>query len=214
MLRAAVSFCLFVSLREADAAGVARKLRELRAGERNLVHTAARARDPYLRDGAPPAIVLQLYFAELPTLEAAVPMLEQALGTGASCEAMLVRRFAVPHPGEGRCTYLVAYAGPAEDPDEWHAHYLAHHPPIMAELPGVRELEIYTPIQWVSRPSAWQRVRSLQRNKVAFDSPQALEAALNSPVRARMRADFATFPRYEGAVTHFPMLTFDPWHNS
>ncbi len=218
MLRAVVSFCLFVSFREADAAAAAQKLRELRLGERNLVHTAAKARDPFLHDGAPPALVLQLYFAELPVLEQAVPVLEQSIGREAVCEAMLVRRFAVPQPGQGRCTYLVAYAGPAEDPDTWHAHYLAHHPQIMAELPGLRELEIYTPVQWVnsevSRLSGWRRVRSLQRNKVAFDDPEALEAALDSPVRARMRADFATFPRFEGGVTHYPMLTFDPWHNS
>jgi len=214
MLRPAVSFCLFVSFAEADAAAAAQTLRRLRLGERNLVHTPARARDPYLDDGAPPALVAQLYFAELPALERAVPVLEENLPKAAGCEAMLVRRFAVPQPGEGRCTYLVRYAGPAEDPDAWHAHYLAHHPPIMAELPGIRELEIYTPLQWVSAASGWRRERSLQRNKVAFDTPQALEAALGSPVRAKMRADFSTFPPYQGRVSHSPMLTFDPWRTA
>lgn len=211
MLRPAVSFCLFVSFLQGDAAVAARALGALHGPEKILVHAAAQARDPYLHDGAPPALVVQAYFAELPPLEAAVPILENALGPGATCEAMLVRPFQVPQPGVGRCTYLVAYAGLAEDPDTWHAHYLAHHPPIMAELPGIRELEIYTPLQWVSAVSGWRRVRSLQRNKVAFDSAEALEAALNSPVRARMRADFATFPKYSGTVSHYPMLTFDPW---
>lgn len=218
MLRAAVSFCLFVSFREADASVITGQLRKLRMGERNLVHAAVNAHDPFLHDGAPPAVVLQLYFPTLPALEDALPNLEKAIGGEASCEAMRVRPFRVPEPGEGRCTYLVTYAGPAEDPDAWHAHYLARHPPIMAELPGIRELEIYAPVQsvngGVSGLSGWQRVRSLQRNKVAFDSAEALEAALNSPVRARMRADFAQFPPYAGAVTHYPMLTIDPWHNS
>src|SRR5689334_8902923 len=149
MLRPAVSFCLFVSFREADPARVAATLRALRLGERNLLHTAAAARDPYLDDGASPALVAQLYFAALPELESAVARLEKNLQAPASCEAMLVRRFPMPQPGFGRCTYLVAYEGPAQDPDAWHAHYLAHHPPIMAELPGIRELEIYTPLQWV-----------------------------------------------------------------
>jgi uncharacterized protein (TIGR02118 family) len=211
MLRPAVSFCLFVSFPQADRARAAQALCELRAGERNLVHAPARARDPYLDDGAPPSLVVQLYFADLPALEGRLPALERALGAGASCEAMLVRRFGVPQPGGGRCTYLVAYAGPAEDPDAWHAHYLAHHAPLMAELPGIRELEVYTPVQWVGRLAGWQRVRSLQRNKVSFDSPQALEAALASPVRAKMRADFASFPSHRGAVSHYPMLTIDPW---
>ena len=210
MLRPAVSFCLFVSFAEADAAA-RNALRTLRVGEKARIHTPARARDPYLHDDAPPALVAQLYFAELPSLEAAFFGLAKTLGPGASCEAMLVRPFPVPQPAFGRCTYLVAYAGPAEDPDAWHAHYLAHHPPIMAELPGIRELEIYTPVQWVGAATGWRRVRSLQRNKVAVDSPQALEAALNSPVRAKMRADFATFPRYAGTVSHYPMLTIDPW---
>jgi uncharacterized protein (TIGR02118 family) len=214
MLRPAVSFCLFVSFAEGGAAVALNALRALRAGEKARVHTPAKAHDPYLDDGAPPALVVQLYFAGLPELEAALPRLEKALGAGGSCEAMLVRRFTVPSPAVGRCTYLVAYAGPAEDPDAWHAHYLAHHPPIMAELPGIRELEIYTPVQWVSGATGWRRVRSLQRNKVAFDSPQALEAALNSPVRAKMRADFATFPPHTGTVSHYPMLTIDPWEET
>ena len=42
---------------------------------------------------------------------------------------------------------------------------------------------------------------------VAFDSPAALSAALNSPLREEMRADFRKFPPFSGRVTHFPMLT-------
>lgn len=211
MLRPALSFCLFVSFARADAGAAARVLRELRVGETNLLHTPAEARDPYLDDGSPPGLVAQLYFAALPELEAQLPALEQALGTGASCEAMLVRSFPVPAPGRGRCTYLVAYAGPAADPEAWHAHYLAHHAPIMAALPGLRELELYAPLAWRNGARTWKTVASLQRNKVGFDSPQALAAALASPVRAKMRADFAAFPPYSGSVTHYPMLTSDPW---
>jgi uncharacterized protein (TIGR02118 family) len=211
MLRSAVSFCLFVSFAQADPAAATTALCDFRGAERIRVHTPARAHDPFLHDGAPPALVVQLYFAALPQLEAALPALEAALGPGASCEAMMLRSFKLSQPGVGRCTYLVAYAGPAEDPHAWHAHYLAHHPPVMAELPGIRELEVYMPVDWHKGRGPWKSVRSLQRNKVAFDSPQALEAALNSPVRAKMRADFATFPAYAGPVTHYPMLTVDPW---
>jgi uncharacterized protein (TIGR02118 family) len=214
MLRPAVSFCLFVSLPDADAACVTQALCHLHAGERNRVHVPAKARDPYLDDGGAPALVVQLYFAELARLEAALPALRRALGEGASWEAMRVRAFAVPQPGFGRCTYLVAYSGPAEDAEAWHAHYLAHHAPIMAELPGIRELEIYAPIERAGEVDGWRRVRSLQRNKVAFDSAKALEAALQSPVRAKMRADFAAFPAYAGTVTHTPMLTADPWQTT
>ena len=81
----------------------------------------------------------------------------------------------------------------------------------MAELPGIRELELYAPVEWHKTRGPWRVVRSLQRNKVAFDTAQALEAALQSPLRAKMRADFATFPAYQGPVTHYPMLSFHPW---
>ena len=154
---------------------------------------------------------MQAYFADRAALDGAIAALEGIVGSQARCEAMAVTRFPVAEPGAGGCSYLVAYAGPAEDPAAWHAHYNARHAPLMAELPGIRELEVYAPVAWRPAADAWQTVRSLQRNKVVFDSPQALEAALQSPVRAKMRADFATFPRYRGEVTHYPMLSFHPW---
>ena len=109
-------------------------------------------------------------------------------------------------PGEFPCTYLVAYEGQAEDLNAWHSHYIGDHPPIMARFPGIRQVEIYTRIDWCgSLP--WPRVEHMQRNKVVFDSPAALTAALNSPVRHEMRAAFARFPAFTGPVTHFPMAT-------
>jgi hypothetical protein len=76
----------------------------------------------------------------------------------------------------------------------------------MARFPGIRQVEIYTRIDWRgSLP--WPRVEHMQRNKVVFDSPAALTAALNSPARHEMRAAFARFPAFTGPVTHFPMAT-------
>jgi len=220
-----MSFCLFVEfsaserLNAGDEEKLSSSLRGLRGLERGLVHTPATAHDPFLHDGAPPVLALQLYYADVADLEAAVarggplgacvaniPALAAASVTH---EAMLVRRFPVPEPaiaGEPWCTYLVAYDGPAEDPNAWHAHYLEHHPTIMARFPGLRELELYTGIDWVGFAPG-ERMRHLQRNKVAFDSPQALTAALESPLRAEMREDYRRFPKFGGKVTHFPMLT-------
>jgi hypothetical protein len=47
----------------------------------------------------------------------------------------------------------------------------------------------------------------MQRNRVMFDSPEALTAALQSPVRHELRADFHTFPPFEGGNFHYPMWT-------
>jgi hypothetical protein len=125
---------------------------------------------------------------------------------------MLTRVFPVPDArfrtadGALPCTYLVDYPGEADDPNQWLAHYIAHHPPIMARFPGIREIEIYTRIDWCGC-LPWQRVDHLQRNKVVFDSPADLTTALNSPVRHEMRADFNRFPPYRGGNTHYPMAT-------
>jgi uncharacterized protein (TIGR02118 family) len=170
-----------------------------------LRYTPDRARDPYLDDGAAPQDVTQAYFDTLEALEDAARGLREG-----TAEAMQVHRFDVPEPWKRRpqrwCTYLVAYEGPADDEAAWLSNYLEHHPPLMARLPGIRELEIYTPLEWRCPPQL-RRVRHLQRNKVAFDSREALEAALASPVRMEMRADFARFPRYAGRVTHYAMTT-------
>jgi uncharacterized protein (TIGR02118 family) len=177
-----------------------------RGASRAVGHSPDSVRDPFLDDGAAPARVLQLYFDSVGALEAAAAQ----VGVPAEAEAMQVHRFAVPQPWQrmppSYCTYLVAYEGPADDESAWLAYYLEHHPPLMAKLPQIRELEIYTPVDWrCSQPL--KRVRHLQRNKVAFDSREALEAALASPVRTEMRTDFASFPSYRGRVTHFAMTT-------
>jgi uncharacterized protein (TIGR02118 family) len=188
-------FTLFVSPAAHSPRGAVRALR----------HTPDRVRDPFLDDGQPPGGVTQLYFASMDALERAAA--EMGEGEG---EAMAVHRFAVPQPWqrvpERYCTYLVAYEGPAENEAAWLAYYLEHHPPLMAKLPQIRELEIYTPLDWRCPPSL-RRLRHLQRNKVAFDDAKALAAALDSPVRREMRADFANFPAYRGRVTHYAMTT-------
>jgi hypothetical protein len=222
--------CLFLSLRSpaepsaAEAAKLDRVLAATPGLQKALVHTASAASDPYVKDGAPPSLVMQLYFAEIAALEAALAR-DGHLRALASREefpalaaadigqqAMLVRTFAVPEPklqnapGAPYCTYLVSYEGEAKDLNAWHAHYLSSHIRHMAMFPGIRELEVYTRLDWVSG-LPWTRLNFMQRNKVAFDSPAALEAALHSPVRHEMRADFNTFPPFTGPNNHFAMAT-------
>ena len=189
-------FTLFLSSTASVPSGAGRALR----------HSPNQVRDPFLDDGASPGSVTQLYFDSIGSLEAAAGQ----VGAPADAEAMQVHRFAVPQPWQRvpplYCTYLVAYEGPADDEPAWLAYYLEHHPPLMAKLPQIRELEIYTPVDWRSPPPL-RSVRHMQRNKVAFDSTAALAAALDSPVRREMRADFASFPSYRGRVTHYAMTT-------
>jgi hypothetical protein len=227
-------FCLFAVYREsaraearvsrAEHERIDAALRGIPGLVRALVHTPAHAHDPLLDDGAPPPLALQLYFASLRMLEAAAgragrlqalaraDVLPALSGAEVEQQAMAVRAYEVPEPagrsggGDTWCTYLVAYPGPAEDPHAWLDDYLAQHVPLMAQLPGIRELEVYTPIEYVCH-LPWTRASCMQRNKVVFDSPSALTAALASPLRHAMRAHFKALPRFSGGVTHFPMST-------
>lgn len=222
--------CLFLTFKSGsdiaadELAQLRRFLRATPKLDSALLHTPASTSDPYVEDGPSPSLVLQLYFAELADLEASVsrsgylqaltsrndfPGLTEA---EASQQAMLVRPFAVPDPAlrtppdEPYCTYLVSYEGEADDLNAWHSHYLEIHTRHMAMFPGIRELEVYTRLDWISA-QPWHRLNLMQRNKVAFDSHAALKAALNSPVRHEMRADFNTFPAFSGPNKHFAMAT-------
>jgi len=189
-----------------------------------LLFTPAHAHDPYLKDEPPPLFAAQLYFADIAALEAALAPTGhlQALTSrrdfpglldgDVTQQAMVTRSFAVPDPqfrtapGELPCTYLVAYEGMAEDLPLWLGHYIAQHAPIMRRFPGIRELEIYTRLDWCGA-LPWRRADYMQRNKVVFDDAASLTAALNSPVRHEMRADFGKFPPFTGGNTHYPMAT-------
>jgi hypothetical protein len=191
---------------------------------RGLIYTPARTHDPYLDDGQPPALAVQLYFSDIAALEAAVAReghlqalaapdaLPSLRGAAVTQQAMLARAFPVPDAwdgaasGEPGCTYLVTYEGAAADQNAWMAHYIASHTTIMARFPGIREVEVCTRIDWCGF-LPWRRVDAMLRNKVVFDDADALTAALNSPVRHEMRADFQRFPAFTGSVTHFPMRT-------
>jgi len=225
-----MTICLFLSFRSAAAPSTVESakldalVRTTPKLIRGLLHSAASASDPYTKDGPSPAFVLQLYFAELPDLESVLSRRGHLAALAASAEfptlaraeiahqAMVVRSFAVPDPtfktppGEPHCTYLVSYEGEAEDLNAWHAHYLDSHSEHMAQFPGIRELEIYTRLDWVSL-APWTRQHFMQRNKVVFDSTDALQAALHSPVRHAMREDFKRFPNFSGPNNHFAMAT-------
>jgi hypothetical protein len=178
---------------------------------------------PFMQDGSGPALVLQLRFPDLLTCEAAAGrsgiLIELSIGASLSSlagltvnhQVMVTRSFPVDAPehpsgSEIACSYLVHYPGEAEDLNEWHRHYLEHHPPIMRTFPNVRQIEVYTRIDWIDQLAS-QRVDYMQRNKLVFDNPEALANALSSDVIRRMREDFVRFPPFSGGNKHFPMLT-------
>lgn len=177
---------------------------------------------PFPDNEPAPALVLQLQFDTIEALEAAVaahgPLHTLAdgshFGHGRTItqQAMLTRRYPVPdarlraQSDDLPCSYLVHYPGPAADLNAWHAHYNTNHPPLMARFPGVRAIEIYTRIDAVVG-LGWSREDAIQRNKLLFDSPEALTTALHSPVLQDMRADFHQLPPFAGGNVHYVLQT-------
>ncbi len=207
--------------RAAETAGLVELLKTTPGLRKGLIFTPERTHDPYANDGPSPPLALELYFDALPALEAALASqghlqrladLPGLAGAAATQQAMVARNFPVPNPrfetapGALPCTYLVHYPGQAEDLNAWLAYYIGEHPRVMARFPGIREIEICTRLDWCGF-LPWPRVAHMQRNKVVFDSAAALTAALNSPVREEMRADFAKFPPFSGGSRHHAMAT-------
>ena len=213
-------------LAEADLERVTFAASGLRGLARGLAFTpiSVQGDHPFARDSRGPQLALELDFDSADDLDAALsaegPLAEilshDALpslsGAGAAHQRMIGRRFAVPDPvlglasGERPCTLLVEYPGATADLEAWLDHYDAHHPPIMARFPGIREIATFRPAP-SERALPCARATSMQRNKVVFDSAAALVAALTSPVMVEMRADLAGFPPFSGPPTHHPMAT-------
>jgi hypothetical protein len=191
------------------------------------VLTPAQAHDPHYageQEQVQPALVLQLDFADVLALEtllhpgahlsvlAEPKFLPSLKGVPAAQQAMLARRYAVADDriasGDGSSlSYWVEYAGPAEDENAWHVFYVAHHPYLLAKFPGIRAIDIYTPAVAICDLPLPVRP-CMQRNKVVFDTPEAMTAAMQTPVRDALRADFHEFPAFTGHALHFPFRTW------
>jgi hypothetical protein len=211
-------------LSPADLASVEASLKRVSGLQRALGFTpmAIAADQPYAADGRGPAFTLELRFADLAALEQATdgPLAELVAdgalpslgGARAEAQAMAGRDFPTPDPvfrlpaGGKACTFLVEYPGDCPDLVRWLDHYDSHHPKIMVRFPAIREVATFRPTDWpLALPCA--KNSSMQRNKVVFDSGEALAFALASPIMLEMRADSAGFPPVSQRPTHFPMTT-------
>lgn len=223
-------FCHFITFPDAtvdpgvlahERARLVELLRQTPMLRRAQLLVPAQARDRYIDDGPAPMWTIQLYFEQLEALESAVSAdgallawvraLPVALAQlPITHQVMWTRRYPTPPlpPGSPQRTsascFLVHYPGHPEDLNEWHNYYLQHHLPLMVRFPEIREIEIYTRVDWRDA-LPWQRVSYFQRNRVTFDSAAALEHALHSPVRDEMKRDREQFPPFIGGNVHHAM---------
>jgi len=173
--------------------------------------------DPFNNDGPGPLLMAMLQFPTRDKLEAGLAdsRFKQSLGNAPAGIAITGTRFerrfypvaGEPDPGPLRApfSYVVRYHHPAENVAEFVAHYIADHPPILGKLPEIRSVLCYLPFSSGAEgvlPAADYMVG----NEVVFDTPDAFNAAMASPVRHELRAHFHSFPKFTGKNTHYPMM--------
>jgi uncharacterized protein (TIGR02118 family) len=171
--------------------------------------------DPFNNDGPWPRLMAMLQFPTKEKLQAGLsdPRFKQSLAgmpvaaTGTSFERRFFPVADTPNPESLRApfSYVVRYHHPAENVAEFVSHYIADHPPILGKLPQIRSVLCYLPID-AGAAGILPPADYMIGNEVAFDSPDAFNAAMASPVRHELRAHFKSFPPFTGKNTHYPMM--------
>lgn len=175
--------------------------------------------DPHLGQEAGPFLVAHLTFADAEALERAALSEERRAARAdvanfppikgrAAYQAMRDEYHDVaPGPaGQTRAPvcYIVVYRRPADDEAAFVDFYRRRHVPLLAAFPRIREVAVFTPIEWRDRPFA-TRADLMLVNLTAFDSEIDFRAAMSSDARRQVREDFARFPRFAGRCTHTAM---------
>ena len=185
-----------------------------------LLHTPKPSHDPFLADKDPPLLLVQVSFesreeAEAALVSPAAKMLKHdyegvpVKGGRISHELLQTEPYATATsaPSEvvtAPVSYFVHYRRPVDDEEHFLDHYRAGHVPILAQFPGLRSLTLYTPTRWRS-PIKMAPADHFLVCQIAFDSLDALNDALASEVRVRLREDYYGFPKH-GEVSHYAML--------
>jgi uncharacterized protein (TIGR02118 family) len=181
------------------------------------IMVAGGTHDPFVDDGPGPLLLAMLQFKTVEKMSRAIAVtafarslegLPQGVAiTGTPFERRLypVAGEAAPGPLSAPFSYVVRYHPPADDEAEFVSHYLADHPPLLAKLPEIRSVLCYLPLAAPATPPL-PTANYMIGNEVAFDTPEAFNAAMASPVRHELRAHFRNFPKFTGRNTHYPMM--------
>ncbi len=169
--------------------------------------------DPFVDDGKPPPLVIQIDADDLGHI---APLFDddklmRRMEGSAGCEAFETLSYPIqgasdPAPRVAPISFNVRYYAPIDDEKRFVDHYLENHPPILGELPGVRNVLCYVPVNWAGPLPV---SNCLLGNEVTFDSLDGLNAALASDVRIRLREDYHAFPIRPGPNTHYAMKRRD-----
>jgi len=174
---------------------------------------AAAANDPYVQDGPAPTYLAMFAFPSLADLDRAANTKTFASLVSSlpvlTCSALRHLDFptgdsTTPAPLTAPFSYVVRYHRPAHDEAAFVRNYLAGHPPLLARLPGIRNVMCYLPLSW-RRADGPSPADYLIGNEVTFSDAASFDVAMASPIRYELRAHYHTLPRFSGHNTHFPM---------
>ncbi len=175
--------------------------------------------DPYVDDGAPPELVVQFNVADLKALDTVfankevLDQLSAPENASVSSEVFEVIAYdiegvAEPAKRTAPLSFNVRYYAPVTDEQHFRDFYVNHHPQILAELPGIRNVFCYIPVTPLSK-TPHPISNCILGNEVVFDTLEALNKSMESEVRHRLREDYNAFPVRPGPNTHYAMLRQD-----
>lgn len=176
---------------------------------------AGGAADPFAAPAPGPLLVAIVHFRTVDDLRTAISsaafercLAQVPAGPTLTATPMSGTAYAVDDPRaeahQAAYRYVVRYHGPGEEATKFADHYERTHPPLLARLPRIRAIECYRPLAALRTPRC-EPADYLIGNEVEFDSAEDLNAAMTSPARIALRADFDALPRVFRANTHVAM---------
>jgi len=174
--------------------------------------------DPYLANETGKLLIVQANFTTADQLETAMAhsAVAEALAImpadsdfRVTAEAFAIKTCPLSDgstpPRRAALSFVIRYYRPIEEEQLIIDHYIAHHPPIMAHFPRIRNVLCYVSIDWQDANNVAPS-NSYLGNEIVFDNIEDLNAALISDARHDLRTDFLQFPSHAGESTHFAML--------
>jgi len=108
-----------------------------------------------------------------------------------------------PPPRTAPMSFVVRYYGPVKDGSEFADYYINHHPQLLANFPGIRNVLCYLPLDWRSRDEI-KDDRLIVGNEVVFDDLDSFRKALASDVLIEVEKDDENFKPW-GYSSHHAM---------
>lgn len=174
---------------------------------------------PSFEDGVGPPLIVQINVDALAMVECLISATEfsalimRPMALRATVEQVQLDVFetlhcpvsglSAPQSRTAPLSFVVRYYRPTEDEAEFASLYVADHPPVMANFPGIQNILCYLPVagSWSQR---FPDSGAFLGNEVVFDDLSALNTALASPVLQQLKAGLREFKPF-GYNTHFAM---------